>query len=1180
MKLFELYTRNVEEALNAVVSTGDLGEKTIETEIKEYVFTVDILNGLYSTLNAIKNGTVNHNGVWVSGYFGSGKSHFLKYIGYCLCNKGSAISRVAEAVKENDPLSGGNSRVTITEWKEVGDWFSSHSQSIRTLLFNMGESGDSNSRTGMEFLTVFWRKFNELRGYNSNNLSCAYFLERPLDKVGKFEAFKSEISKQGFDWNCDSGILIGTMLDTVLDAAKTVMPELTVDAVRKNIIDDRIPLTVKDFIADIKEWLNKQDANCRLVFCVDEISQYINDRGDLLLQLQEIVTAFHDSCGVKVWLVCTAQQDITEITTASGFAKASDQFGKIIGRFPTAVQLSASSTEYITRKRVLDKKPAAALDLGKFYDAQVNSITSQYELPAAYPIYVDRQDFIDTYPFLSCHFKLVGQVLRAFRQRNFVVQNVKDNARSVLSVTLDVARTTRNSEVGKFIALDEFFSQMFSEGLTALAFSVIQNAEALAKQYSDSDFAMRVVKILFMICHLEHRDSLVFPATIDNITSLLMTDLSTPRKPLKEKVSAVLDYLCSQSVLLRETMDNGVDRFKFYTKTEAEISRRIQEVIPSEGDLASLWENLISDRLGSSLKAKVSFYASTVSVGMDILGRHLLSHKADVNVSMCIRSGGLTLEQYMLKNADITLVYFLNDLYNADAKFREALHSYCQFDTFSKQNALESPEEKAAMEKFRDRAQKQKTTCLIPAIDKFLLSAPLLSGIAEISVSNTSSPAKRYEEALAKHLEKVYPNAKQAKDLPKSQAELSSDINSFQPPLPGTPPSDAEVTVDNTLNGMTSPQPVTAVVDYFKKSPYGWSEYATLAVLARLVAAEKREFRYNGVPNPSREVVAANLAKNTANFSIAAKAAIDKSVIDAFLAAMRKVFGSTTLLDAKPQSVELAEQSKNFLQEKIDLIIDIRSITGERPFVAPADASKAKFQSWKQIADIKTFFETVTVEADQVSGEWDGAKEVVNFVNGAQWQKYLGIIEFAADNSENAQFLDESAKSNFNHLISAKDDMKPWSNLPSWVKIQKASEEAFNKCREEKRATIESVYSGIFDELEKLAKNLGVERSAFANKETTIESKKASESLMALENAINSSEAFKAAEMNKILAAQPKPTSQSGETSVHQQSIKSVKLNVSQTIPLKDESDVDNYLKGIKSQLMAEINTGKAVIVQ
>ena len=226
-KLSEIYSRNVEVELNGVVSTGDMTAPTVQTEINEYVFTVDIVNGLYKTLEAIKNGSVNHNGVWVSGYFGSGKSHFLKYVSYCLRNAGDALARMADAVKEHDPLSGGKSAVTPTDWADVSSWFAAHAASLRTIMFNMGESGDSNVKDGEEFLTVFWRKFNEMRGYSSTNIALAHFLERPLDKGGKFADFKAKIAEKGYNWEDDRSDLAGTMLDTVLDAAKAVMPELT-----------------------------------------------------------------------------------------------------------------------------------------------------------------------------------------------------------------------------------------------------------------------------------------------------------------------------------------------------------------------------------------------------------------------------------------------------------------------------------------------------------------------------------------------------------------------------------------------------------------------------------------------------------------------------------------------------------------------------------------------------------------------------------------------------------------------------------------------------------------------------------------------------------------------------------------------------------------------------------------
>lgn len=1173
MKLSELYSRNVEETLNPVVATGDLKAQTVSTEINEYVFTVDIVNGLYRTLEAIKNGSVNHNGVWVSGYFGSGKSHFLKYVSYCLRNEGAALARAAEAVRKYDPLADGKSNVAPTDWQHVADWLAAKSESVRTIMFNMGEAGFSNAKEGLDFLMVFWRKFNEMRGYSGRNLAIAYFLERPLDAAGKFGAYKEKIAELGYDWTRIGGDI--TKLNKLLDAAVAVMPELAVDAVRESIVHDRVPLTVSDFMADVKEWLDTQGEGRRLVFCVDEISQYINNRGELLLQLQQFPEGFHNDCDGRVWLVCTAQQDISEIISSSGFAQSSEAYGKIMGRFPIRVQLSAASTEYITRKRVLDKTPMAAIKLGEYYDSHANEICAQYELPKAYPVYADRDDFIATYPFLGCHFRLMGQVLRAFLDRRFVVQNVKDNARSVLTLTLDVAKATRDCEaVKKFIAIDEFFSQSLKDGLTAVANSVIQNARALTAQRPDQAFATRVLNTLFMICHLDYKDAQAFPATIGNLTSLMMTDITTSRKELKERIEAEVNFLCDASVLMRETSDSGVEYFKFYTKVEAEIDNRIKNLMPGDGDLADTWTELLTDCLGNALKPKIEFHKVRLSVGMDVLNRQILNHKADVNVRIHVNSGGVTLDQFRLNNADASLVFFLCDMYSADTKFRDDLYTYCKFNMFSKQNALNSQEEKDAFEAFRDRARKLRTTCLLPTVERFLRDAPVVSGQGEIPKSSASSAAKRYEEVLAKHLERLYPNARKAENLPHTAAALASDITGYHPPLPGSPLADAEKEVEDYLDGNPSVWPVVNVVDYFKNRPYGWDEYSTLAVLARLVAGERREFHYNGAPNPSRDVVAANLAKNQAYFSITTKALISKETIDAFIDALRAVFGHTALQNAKPQANELAAQAKDFLQEKIDLINAAKGKTGPRPFTAPLDATSAKFAEWRQIADVKTFFDTVAAEASPLAAEWDASKQAMDFVNGKQWQKYLDLIAFANDNTENEQFLDEAGKDGFAHLVAAKDDTKPWSNLPNWIKIRSQTEAAFAACRTAKESQIDAAYSDAFDELEAQAASLGVDKSAFADRAATIAAKRAGGSLMALENAINAVAGFKESETQRIIAAVPKEDGAESPATV-----KSVKLNVSHPTPLKDEGDVDSYLEGLKSQLMAEIETGASVIV-
>ena len=74
MKLEELYLKDITREVNPAVSADDLSDSTVKTEIEEYVFTDDIINALYGVMSAIKDRKLSHDGIWINGYFGSGKT--------------------------------------------------------------------------------------------------------------------------------------------------------------------------------------------------------------------------------------------------------------------------------------------------------------------------------------------------------------------------------------------------------------------------------------------------------------------------------------------------------------------------------------------------------------------------------------------------------------------------------------------------------------------------------------------------------------------------------------------------------------------------------------------------------------------------------------------------------------------------------------------------------------------------------------------------------------------------------------------------------------------------------------------------------------------------------------------------------------------------------------------------
>lgn len=126
MQLQDLYIKSINRPVNPAVSATKFDKETIDIEIKEYVFTDEILNGLYRILNAIKNNKpYDHVGIWIDGYYGSGKSHFLKYLDYCITpeTRDVALKRLLDAVKEIDPFDGKhNLQFEFSQVQDIASW--------------------------------------------------------------------------------------------------------------------------------------------------------------------------------------------------------------------------------------------------------------------------------------------------------------------------------------------------------------------------------------------------------------------------------------------------------------------------------------------------------------------------------------------------------------------------------------------------------------------------------------------------------------------------------------------------------------------------------------------------------------------------------------------------------------------------------------------------------------------------------------------------------------------------------------------------------------------------------------------------------------------------------------------------------------------------------------------------
>ena len=581
MKFKDLYERGLDRKVNPAVSASDLSEETVHTEIEEYVFTQEIIVNLYNILTNIRLNQGSHVGIWINGYYGSGKSHFLKYASYCLSGKYSkkAFERLIDATQQmllgdKDISALEIAGVSLSDLRDLQNWYENKAD-VEMVMFNIGDVHDANVDRANTFTTIFWNQFNAKRGYNSFNLPMAQYLEKALDDDGKFGEFKEYVKGKGYDWERNISRFAASKLDLALQMAKEVDPALAIDVIRERIKNNDINISVEAFAAEMKEYIDrKANRNLRILFFVDEVSQFIGEHRDLLLQLQSLVKRLDEVCESQVWISCTAQQTLEDVVKNVGGSDTNpdDEVGKILGRFEVRASLQGTSPEYITQKRILEKKGEVEIELQKLYEKNKAMLDAQFILPGTYQSYKNETDFAAFYPFVPYQFQLIMKVLDSFVNMNYVDKQVKGNERSLLNITFSIAKETAECEVGEFISFDRFFGAMFQGSMQHLGQRAMSNARQaldLIKDEKKQTFCRRVVYVLFMVCNLSDSDKQGFSATIDNIVTLLMTQMDANKAAIKEEVSQVLSFLMDKSVIRKVKKDASTEIYEFYTDTKS-----------------------------------------------------------------------------------------------------------------------------------------------------------------------------------------------------------------------------------------------------------------------------------------------------------------------------------------------------------------------------------------------------------------------------------------------------------------------------------------------------------------------------------------------------------------------------------------------------------------------------------
>ena len=553
MIIKDMFEKPINRNINGVIKVSEKDEKNIYQELSEYVVTHELVKHFRTFFNNYTS-TISEPtsdiGVWISGFFGSGKSHFLKILSYLLDSNliimGKRPIEYFEDGKIDDQLI-------------IADMKKSASVPTDVVLFNIDSKSYSRDNKDAIVLT-FQRVFNSLQGYcDDKNLFIADF-ERKLDENNKYDEFKTEFQYiHGNSWiddRHDFSIIQDDIIETL------VKINFLTEVSARNWVDEAFndyQVSIEELTKQINEYCEEKGNNHHIIFLVDEIGQYIGENTQLMLSLQTLVEDLGTNCQGKAWVVVTSQQDIDSIVR-----NVPQDFSKIQGRFKTRLNLTSSDVHEVIRRRILKKNEQATDSLKSKYPNIKYPLKNllRFDNTAEVKLYENSNDFKEAYPFIPYQFYRLQDVLTSIREHSNTGKHLAEGERSMLGLFQEAAIHHMTEDDTTLIPFYTFYN-------TLERFIDHDKSKVINQAYTNNnldEFDVKILKTLLMLKYVDKIES-----NITNITTLVINNMKEDRTKLTKKVERSLKKLYNETLIGK----NG-NKFIFLTNEEQETNRAIR----------------------------------------------------------------------------------------------------------------------------------------------------------------------------------------------------------------------------------------------------------------------------------------------------------------------------------------------------------------------------------------------------------------------------------------------------------------------------------------------------------------------------------------------------------------------------------------------------------------------------
>ena len=618
-----LFASDISRRIEEVIKVDQTRDDILRDEMDEYVVT-DAIRSHYTDIFTSYRDTPNkpHEGIgiWVSGFFGSGKSSFAKMLGLSIENRAvdgiPAAKRFAQKAARNQKPGDHKLQVLL---ETINEYIPTHA-----VIFDV--STDRGIRSGNQTLTeIMYGLFLQSLGY-AKDLDLSE-LEITLEGIGQLQEFESAYRQvYNKEWSAEKG-----KIAFALSEASRVLHELHPDTYPMadswvKAVKNKADISAGKLGERANELMKRRRPGQALMFVVDEVGQFVARDVQKMLDLQAVVQNLGAKGRGKHWLVVTSQEKLGELV--SGLDDKKIELARLMDRFQLQVHLEPSDISEVTSQRVLSKNAFAQKSLGELFDQHRGRLTEYTRLTADIKLpEINRDSFIDLYPLLPYQIDLIIQIVSGLRTQGGASKHVGGANRTIIKLAQQLlihpTVNLADQPIGVLARLDQVYDLVEDN----IGSEIRAKISAISKEL-EHPFAQPVAKV---ICLLQYVKSV--HRTTENISAALYPGVAA-NSQLQNVKDALRQLEAANKVRL------GDDGYRIPTPAEDDWERIRNGISPKPGDshriysevLAAFWQpqptHILLDT--KAFKAGLSFRGREISDG-DIMF-HL--HLADVGVSI------------------------------------------------------------------------------------------------------------------------------------------------------------------------------------------------------------------------------------------------------------------------------------------------------------------------------------------------------------------------------------------------------------------------------------------------------------------------------------------------------------------------------------------------------------------